>query len=120
MRKARYQLDVRFASKARLMSALPPNADIGTQPPDVCFVPKADMAAISLAIFVAIRPAPILVSSFAADRRSGASAMRLFQRDIRGPEGARPLDILNMRRQGFWRAKLPGALRWRPRRSEQE
>ena len=65
------------------MSALPPNADIGTQPPDVCFVPKADMAAISLAIFVAIRPAPILVSSFAADRRSGASAMRLFQRDTR-------------------------------------
>jgi hypothetical protein len=65
-------------------------------------------------------PRPILVSSLAADRRSGASAMRLFQRDIRGPEGARPLDILNMRRQGFWRAKLPGALRWRPRRSEQE
>jgi hypothetical protein len=25
-----------------------------------------------------------------------------------------------MRRQGFWGAKLPGALRWRPRRSEQE
>ena len=83
-------------------------------------LPKADMAAISLAIFAAIRPAPILVSSLAADRRSGASAMRLFQRDIRGPEGARPLDILNMRRQGFWGAKLPGALRWRPRRSEQE
>jgi len=77
------------------------------------------MAAISLAIFAAIRPAPILVSSLAADRRFGASAMRLFQRDP-GPDGARPLDILNMRRQGFWGAKLPGALRWRPRRSEQE
>src|SRR6516165_2384654 len=27
----------------RRMSALPPIADIGTQPPDVCFVPKADI-----------------------------------------------------------------------------
>ena len=26
----------------RVMSALPPKADIGTQPRDVCFVPKAD------------------------------------------------------------------------------
>jgi hypothetical protein len=25
------------------MSALPPKADIGTQPRDVCFVPKADI-----------------------------------------------------------------------------
>jgi hypothetical protein len=30
-----------------LMSALPPKADIGTQSWDVCFVPKADMAATS-------------------------------------------------------------------------
>ena len=26
------------------MSALPPKADIGTQPRDVCFVPKADIS----------------------------------------------------------------------------
>jgi hypothetical protein len=30
-----------------LMSALPPKADIGTQPRDVRFVPKADMPATS-------------------------------------------------------------------------
>ena len=29
--------------KARLMPALPPKADIGTQPRDVRFVPKADI-----------------------------------------------------------------------------
>jgi hypothetical protein len=29
-----------------LMSALPPIADIGTQPSDVCFVPKADIPLI--------------------------------------------------------------------------
>jgi hypothetical protein len=29
--------------RLRLMSALPPKADIGTQSCDVCFVPKADI-----------------------------------------------------------------------------
>src|SRR5262245_7983419 len=33
--------------KVRLMSALPPKADIGTQPPDVRFVPKADIASLN-------------------------------------------------------------------------
>jgi hypothetical protein len=35
------------------MSALPPKADIGTQPCDVCFVPKADISALQqrLALF---------------------------------------------------------------------
>jgi hypothetical protein len=98
------------------MSALPPNADIGTQPPDVCFVPKADMAAISLAIFAAIRPAPFWSAAWPVIAVPGLALCGCFK----GPEGARPLDILNMRRQGFWGAKLPGALRWRPRRSEQE
>ena len=41
--------DVRFGSKTdigahvRIVSALPPKADIGTQPRDVCFVPVADI-----------------------------------------------------------------------------
>ena len=33
----------RTFSKISAMSALPPKADIGTQPCDVCFVPKADI-----------------------------------------------------------------------------
>ena len=33
----------RTLGHVRAMSALPPKADIGTQPPDVRFVPKADV-----------------------------------------------------------------------------
>src|SRR5262249_48151062 len=48
--------DVRFGSKAdighlRAMSALPPKADIGTQPPDVRFVPKADICSAAKAAY---------------------------------------------------------------------
>jgi len=48
-RFARHQsraADVRFGSKADIgiLSALPPKADIGTQPRNVRFVPKADVA----------------------------------------------------------------------------
>src|SRR5262249_30980189 len=32
------------SAHVRVMSALPPKADIGTQPRNVCFVPKADFA----------------------------------------------------------------------------
>src|SRR6516164_8401318 len=39
----------RTSQYVRAMSALPPKADIGTQPRDVRFVPKADIAAGGLA-----------------------------------------------------------------------
>jgi hypothetical protein len=35
-----------MAIAVRAMSALPPKADIGTQPRYVCFVPKADIAVV--------------------------------------------------------------------------
>src|SRR6516162_9609560 len=35
------------SGKVRMMSALPPKADIGTQSSDVCFVPKADMRTVA-------------------------------------------------------------------------
>ena len=34
----------RTSEHVQSMSALPPKADIGTQPRNVCFVPKADMS----------------------------------------------------------------------------
>ena len=38
----------RTLHEVRMMSALPPKADIGIQPRNVCFVPKADIASLLL------------------------------------------------------------------------
>ena len=37
----------RILAHLRLMSALPPKAEFGTQPRNVCFVPKADVSSRS-------------------------------------------------------------------------
>ena len=56
--------------KVRLMSALLPIADIGTQPSDVCFVPKADIRFYSITSSArASNPAGTLMPSALATLR---------------------------------------------------
>ena len=63
----------------RAMSALPPKADIGTQPRNVCFVPKADIMQCSKSVAFntpgAGKRHELFFAPFASEKRAGGPGL---------------------------------------------